>query len=423
MLSSQELVQFRRELHAYPETGWCEFVTTFKVVQKLRSFGIEPKFGRQIINPEFVAGRNEKAVEAAQKAALSKGVSAEFLEQAGGYTGVLATIETGRPGPVLAIRFDMDCVDVQEALEAGHRPFDEGWASTNPGHMHSCGHDGHTTMGIGLCSWLVENKDKLCGTIKVLFQPAEEGVRGARPVAESGVLDDADYFFGNHLGFNLPTGTISPEPGLFLASTKLDAEFVGLAAHSGADPHKGKNALLAAATAALAVHGIIRPVQETTALNVGTLHAGQGRNVVAPNAFMQLEVRGETEEVNSYMREEAIRKIKASADMYDCEVKIVKAGEATEFKPDRKAIDLVYEAAIPVVGEEMIKKMDLKLGSEDCTILLRRVQQRGGVGTFIIFGCETKAGHHQRLFDFDERVLDVAVSFYKNLVPMICGLK
>lgn len=151
------------------------------MVQKLRSFGIEPKFGRQIINPEFVAGRNEKAVEAAQKAALSKGVSAEFLEQAAGYTGVLATIETGRPGPVLAIRFDMDCVDVQEALEAGHRPFDEGWASTNPGHMHSCGHDGHTTMGIGLCSWLVENKDKLCGTIKVLFQPAEEGVRGARP--------------------------------------------------------------------------------------------------------------------------------------------------------------------------------------------------------------------------------------------------
>ena len=63
MLSSQELVQFRRDLHSYPETGWCEFVTTFKVVQKLRSFGIEPKFGRQIINPEFVAGRNEKAVE------------------------------------------------------------------------------------------------------------------------------------------------------------------------------------------------------------------------------------------------------------------------------------------------------------------------------------------------------------------------
>lgn len=129
-------------------------------------------------------------------------------------------------------------------------------------------------------------------------------------------------------------GTISPEPGVFLASTKLDATFTGLAAHSGADPQKGKNALLAGAAAALAIHGITRPIGEVTALNVGTLVAGQGRNVVAPNAFMQLEVRGETEELNAYMRDQAIRKIKASADMYDCQVDIVKAGEATEFKPD-----------------------------------------------------------------------------------------
>ena len=95
-----------------------------------------------------------------------------------------------------------------------------------------------------------------------------------------------------------------------MASTKLDATFTGLAAHSGADPQKGKNALLAGAAAALAIHGITRPIGEVTALNVGTLVAGQGRNVVAPNAFMQLEVRGETEELNAYMRDQAIRKIK-----------------------------------------------------------------------------------------------------------------
>ena len=135
------------------------------------------------------------------------------------YTGVAAIFETGRPGPVLAIRFDMDCVDVDEAHEAGHRPFDEGWASTNPGHMHSCGHDGHATMGIAVCNWIQENLDQFCGTIKVVFQPAEEGVRGARPMTETGIFD-VDFFFGNHLGFNLPTGTISPEPGVFLASTK-----------------------------------------------------------------------------------------------------------------------------------------------------------------------------------------------------------
>ena len=423
MISSQELINFRRELHSYPETGWCEFVTTSKIVEKLRSFGIEPIFGKAMIKPNRVAGRNEEQVRKAQKAALEKGVSPDLLSAMGDYTGVCAIFKTNRPGPVLAIRFDMDCVDVQEAQEPGHRPFDEGWASTNPGHMHSCGHDGHTTMGIGLCSWLSENLDRLCGTIKVIFQPAEEGVRGASPVTASGILDDVDVFFGNHLGFNLPTGTISPDPGIFLATTKLDAEFKGLAAHAGADAHKGKNALLAAATAALAVQGISRPVQEVTAVNVGTLNAGQGRNVVAPNAFMQLEVRGETEEVNSYMRDEAIRKIKAAAAMYDCEVNVTRAGEATEFKPDQKAIDLVYEAAVPLVGEDHVRKLDLKLGSEDCTVMLRRVQQHGGIGTFIILGCKTAAGHHQRLFDFDEKIIDIAVNLYQRLIPLVNGIK
>lgn len=143
--------------------------------------------------------------------------------------------------------FDMDCVDVDEAHEAGHRPcLMKAGQVSNPGHMHSCGHDGHTTMGIAVCNWIQENLDQFCGTIKVVFQPAEEGVRGARPMTETGIFDDVDFFFGNHLGFNLPTGTISPEPGVFLASTKLDATFTGLAAHSGADPQKGKNALLAA---------------------------------------------------------------------------------------------------------------------------------------------------------------------------------
>lgn len=357
MLTENELIKFRRELHSYPETGWCEFVTTHKIVEKLRSFGLDPIYGRQVINPEFVAGRNPAKVEEAKKAALEKGVPPEFIESMQDYTGVAAIFETGRPGPVLAIRFDMDCVDVDEAHEAGHRPFDEGWASTNPGHMHSCGHDGHATMGIAVCNWIQENLDQFCGTIKVVFQPAEEGVRGARPMTETGIFDDVDFFFGNHLGFNLPTGTISPEPGVFLASTKLDATFTGLAAHSGADPQKGKNALLAGAAAALAIHGITRPIGEVTALNVGTLVAGQGRNVVAPNAFMQLEVRGETEELNAYMRDQAIRKIKASADMYDCQVDIVKAGEATEFKPDQEAIELAYIAARNVTTEELARPL------------------------------------------------------------------
>ena len=137
MLTENELIKFRRELHSYPETGWCEFVTTHKIVEKLRSFGLDPIYGRQVINPEFVAGRNPAKVEEAKKAALEKGVPPEFIESMQGYTGVVAIFETGRPGPVLAIRFDMDCVDVDEAHEAGHRPFDEGWAKYKSGHKRT----------------------------------------------------------------------------------------------------------------------------------------------------------------------------------------------------------------------------------------------------------------------------------------------
>ena len=422
MYSLNDMVALRREIHSFPEPGWCEFVTTSKIIERLKAMGVEPLVGKQIINPEFIAGRNPAAVQAALAAAQAKGVSQELLDKMEGYTGAVAVFKTGRPGPVIAVRFDIDCVEVTEAQEPQHRPFAEGWSSQNPGRMHSCGHDGHLTMGVGLCSWIAENLDKLCGTIKVLFQPAEEGVRGARPIAESGVLDDVDFLFGNHLGLGVDTGIISAVPGEFLATTKLDATFTGVAAHAGANPEKGKNALLAAATAALAIHALPRPIGPVSALNVGTLRAGEGRNVLPPNAFMQLEVRGESEEVNALMREEAIRRLQGAADMYGCELKIDKAGEATEFNPDPEAIAIAEEAAVKTVGAENVQHLDLKLGSEDATILLRRVQSHGGKGTFIVFGSTIKAGHHQRLFDYDEEVLSIAVNFYKNLLTKTNGI-
>ena len=180
--------------------------------------------------------------------------------------------------------------------------------------------------------------------------------------------------------------------------------------------------MLAAATAALAIHAIPRPVGPVSALNVGTLRAGEGRNVLAPNASMQLEVRGESEEVNAFMREEATRRLQAAADMYGCELKLEKAGEATEFKPDPEAIAIAEAAAVKTDGEDKVRHLDLKLGSEDATILLQRVQAHGGKGTFIVFGSKLTAGHHQRLFDFDEEVLSIAVNFYQNLLTETNGI-
>ncbi len=423
MYSLDDMIELRRKIHRNPEPGWCEFMTTAEIVGRLRQMGFNPLLGEKVINKDFIAGRNEKAVQASLERARAQGVSETILDEMNGYTGCAVIVETGRPGPVVAIRFDIDCVEVTESSSEDHKPVREGFVSQHPGCMHSCGHDGHLTMGVALCSWLQDNKDKLIGTIKVLFQPAEEGVRGARPMTESGILDDVDFFFGNHLGLGLETGIISSNPGLFLATTKLDATFIGKACHAGANPEQGKNALLAAATAAIAIHTIPRPVGPVSALNVGKLIAGEGRNVLAPNGFLQLEVRGETEKVNTFLREQAYERLEAAAAMYGCQVKIEKAGEATEFKPDPEAIALVDAAAIEVVGPENVMPLDLKLGSEDCTIMLKRVQQHGGLGTFIVFGSKIAAGHHQALFDFDENVLKIATDFYAHLLTRLNGRK
>ena len=423
MYSLEDMVALRRQIHKNPEPGWCEFMTTATIVSRLRQMGFEPLIGENVINKDFIAGRNINAVEQSLKRARDNGFPSEILDAMNGYTGCAVVLETGRPGPTVAIRFDIDCVEVSESDSAEHKPVQEGFVSQHPGCMHSCGHDGHLTMGVALCSWLADHKDELCGTIKVLFQPAEEGVRGARPMTESGILDDVDFFFGNHLGLGLETGIISAVPGLFLATTKLDATFIGKASHAGANPEKGKNALLAGCTAALAIHTMARPVGPVSALNVGKLIAGEGRNVIAPKAFMQLEVRGETEEVNTILREQAYERLEAAAKMYGCEVKIEKAGEATEFKPDAEAVAIAEKAGAETVGADKVKRLDLKLGSEDCTIMLKRVQEHGGKGTFIVFGSKIAAGHHQALFDFDEQVLQIATDFYANLLTDLNGIK
>ncbi|MBQ8828572.1 MAG: amidohydrolase [Burkholderiaceae bacterium] len=423
MYSQEELSRLCHQIHQYPEPGWCEFVTTARLVKHLMPMGLEVLTGTKIINPKYVAGRNLEQVNLFLEKAREYGVSELELKSFEDYTGCVAILKTGRPGPVLAIRCDIDCVEVSESTDPQHRPAKEGWASQNEGCMHSCGHDAHQTIGIGLCSWLADHRDELCGTIKVLFQPAEEGVRGARPMAESGILDDVDYFFASHIGIDVPTGKISAHPGCFLASKKLDAVFTGKASHAGANAERGRNALLAASTAALAVTAIARHGQGRSAVNVGTLHAGEGRNVIASTAKLQLEVRGETEEINSYMYEEAVRRLEGAATMYGCTLEILPQGEATEFNPDEKAILLAEEVANEIVGKENTARLHQPMGSEDATIMLKRVQSHGGIGTYLLFGSDLKAGHHQNLFDFDEKVIGIALRFYEALVSKISGVK
>ena len=145
-----QLIEIRRHLHTMPEEGWSEFTTTAFIVGKLREYGYEVLLGKKVINPDNCLGRNLKVVEAGLKLARENGVSEELLAEMDGLTGCVGVMDTGRPGPTLAIRFDIDCVPVTESTEDCHIPAREGFISKRPGLMHACGHDAHTSTGLAV---------------------------------------------------------------------------------------------------------------------------------------------------------------------------------------------------------------------------------------------------------------------------------
>lgn len=413
------MVERRRDFHRYPETGWTEFRTTAKVAEVLYGLGYQVHFGGEFIKPENVMGRNVDA-EAEKMRALEQGAVEDIVSGIGAYTGLYAELDTGRPGPVTVLRFDIDCVDTKESCDADHFPVKEGFASVNPGRMHACGHDGHTAIGLALAEVLKEEPD-LKGKIRFLFQPAEEGVRGGYAMTRSGLLDDADYFIALHLGLGSPTGTVFGGMNGFLCTTKIDADYKGVGAHAGGEPNKGKNALLAAASAALNLHAIAPHSDGAVRINVGVLNAGEGRNVIPPMAHLKIETRGETDKIASYVYERAVQILKGAAQMYDVELFITKQGEANTTCCSPALAAIVAKQAASVDGVKTVADLGHMGGSDDACWMMKRVQDRGGKATYIGIGADTTAGHHNSRFDFDESAMPIALDVLDKTIRVING--
>ncbi|NLD96364.1 MAG: M20 family metallo-hydrolase [Synergistaceae bacterium] len=412
----QRLVQLRREFHAHAETGWTEFWTTAKIAGILKNLGYQVSVGKEILDLESVMGRpSEDEMAKYIERAVHQGADPEWIKRMDGYTGAVAVLDTGKKGPTLAFRFDIDAVDVAEAAEENHRPFREGFASMNENAMHSCGHDAHTVIGLGFAELLMRRKEELKGVFKLIFQPAEEGVRGGKAVAMKGILDDVDYFLGAHIGMGIPTGNVAPGCGDFLCTTKFDAVYKGKAAHAGGAPNEGKNALLAAASATLALAGISPHKDGATRLNVGVLHAGTGRNVVPSKAVMKVETRGLTTALNEYVYGRAMEIVEGAAVMYGVELSVAKMGEAVDAFSDKELVDLVAEKALSVPGIEKLAPSVSLGGSEDVSWMMRAVQQHGGKAVYFVLGSDIAAGHHNEFFDVDERVLSYGAALFADL--------
>ncbi len=372
-----QLVTWRRDLHRIPEVGLELPKTARYVAEVLRNLGLEVREG------------------------------------VGGH-GVVAVLR-GRKGPgrTFAIRADMDALPVQE--ETG-LPF----ASQHPGRMHACAHDGHMAMALGAAQVLSENRHRLPGCVKFIFQPAEEGPGGAKPMIDDRCLEEprVDAIIGLHLGniWDLPSGTVGVKAGPMMAATdRFEITVRGKGGH-GAMPHNTQDALCIAAQLVGALQTVVSRNLSPLApavLTVGRFHAGTAFNIIAETAHLEGTVRCLSEEIRQQIPQHMERIIRG----------ITQAGGAQyEFSyhwgypvlvndPDFTAF--FAQVAREVVGSERVRELDVPtMGGEDMAYYLQQVP---GTFFFLASGTEekgTKYPHHNPRFDFDEEVMWIGTALF-----------
>ena len=351
----------------------------------------------------------ELAFEERQTAAL---VSAELqghpaiqLRTGVGRTGVLATVRGERPGPTVLLRVDMDGLPIQE---------DTGlpYASRTRGVMHACGHDGHTAMGIVAARLLADVRP--AGTVRVLFQPAEEGEGGAEAVAADGVLDGVDRVIGIHLWNELPVGMLGVKPGALMASVdRLNVKIVGRGGH-GAAPHRSADPVVAAAHVVVALQTIVaREVSPmgSAVVTVAAIHGGSAFNVIPEEVTLSGTLRTFDPELRQSLPGRIRRIAEGVAGGLGCRaiVEVQHGSAAVINHPD--VAELSRQAALEAVGEAQVVVPEATMGGEDMSVYLERVP-----GCFVFVGSANPSRglsepHHSPRFDFDEDALLVGTEF------------
>lgn len=377
-MKSQELakqykdyvINLRRDFHKYPEPSWEEFKTSERVKQELTKIGIP------------------------------------FTSIAG--TGVIATIKGSRDGNVVALRADMDALQVSDRKDVPYR-------STREGLMHACGHDGHTAMLLGAAKILNEMKDEINGIVKLFFQPAEELATGAQLMIDEGCLEGVDNVFGIHLWIDLPTGKVSVEEGPRMASAdSFEIKVKGLGGH-GSLPHQGVDALLAASSIVMDLQSIvsreISPLQSAV-VSIGTLNSGTRFNVIASEATLTGTTRCFDYEIRNKFPEIIERIINNTASSYRATAKLnynfLSPPTINHFLSSKIATNTVNK----ILGSEGISLMEKVPGGEDFARMLERVP---GVLAFVGARNQEKGcnyAHHHELFDIDEDALEIGTTLY-----------
>jgi aminobenzoyl-glutamate utilization protein A len=419
MSALEELRSLRRDLHRHPEPAWREFYTTARIVDELETRPLDALYvGPEVLGEGRSAVPDDAEVDPWLERARAAGARDDILDRLrGGYTGAVAVVERGE-GPTVALRVDIDALPILEA-DDDHHPAEEGFRSENEGFMHACGHDAHAAIGIGVLDSILESD--FAGTLKVVFQPAEEVIGGGEPVVAGGHLDDVDYLLAVHVGLDHPTGEVVAGIDGFLAVNHLSVAFHGESSHAGARPEQGRNANLALAAAVQNLHAIPRHADGATRVNAGVISGGTASNIVAAESEMEVEVRGETTELMEYMVDHAERVVGAAAEMHACDVECESLARAPSAVSDPELADVVGAVASSVSGVDSVLPSDDLGGSEDATFLMQHVQDRGGKAAYVGIGTSHPTGHHTPRFDVDEASIGIGVETLAGTIRRIAA--
>ena len=363
-----ELAAIRQDIHAHPELGLEEYRTADLVAQKLQEWGIE----------------------------VHRGV---------GKTGVVGVLRNGNGEAAIGLRADMDALPIQEATGLPH-------ASQNPGRMHACGHDGHTTMLLGAARYLAETRN-FNGTVNFIFQPAEEGVGGALAMLKDGLFErfPCNQVYGMHNRPGLPVGQFITGSGARAAGGAFfDITITGRGAH-GAHPQQSIDPVVVACYLGTALQSIVSrniSAQDTAVLSITRIQSGDAYNVIPQSAVMAGTVRTMKPEVMATIEQNMKRLAVSIAAGFGAEATVDFRVIFAPMVNDHAEAIAYGDAAAELVGEDNVRRDGPPgMGSEDFSFMMERVP-----GAHINLGNGDSAALHNHRYDFNDETIPYGVALY-----------
>jgi len=360
-----EMVNWRRYLHQHPELSFHEKETSAWIAAQLRSIGCEVQ------------------------------------EKVGGY-GIVARIRGSKPGPVIALRADIDALPIQDEKSCEY-------ASTVPGVMHACGHDAHTATMLGIAKLYMSKIDDIAGERRLLFQPAEEVTPGgALAMIADGALEDVEAIYGVHLWTPLAYGKVATRSGPFMASAdEFYVNIKGKGGHGGL-PHETIDTVMIGSALVQSLQTIVsrnmNPL-EPAVVSVGSFQAGATANVIAEQCQLKGTVRAFNEEVRLQIRERLEKLVSHTGQMYGADAQIEYRNGYPPVINDPDEAERFFKVGTEQFGQESTEQSTHIMAGEDFTYYLQQVK-----GCFMFVGagneqCGAVYPHHHPRFDLDERAM------------------